>query len=62
MLTTWFATEASWRHNRLHLVLVSIALVLLIANPQIPSAIFATMIVGTLLIRVYLWDLRRAHS
>jgi hypothetical protein len=58
----WFVTEAGWRHNRIHLFLAAVALVLVFAQPNIATLIVATVMIGSLMLRVYLWDLRRTDT
>ena len=55
-------TEAEWRHNRLHLVLAVVAVTLMVAARDATSVAFASVGVGTLLIRIYWWDLRRTDT
>jgi hypothetical protein len=62
VLKAWFVTEAAWRHNRLHLFLAAVALVQVVAFHDLPSLVIATVVVGGLMLRVYLWDLRRTDS
>ena len=58
----WFVNEAAWRHNRFHLFLAAGALVLVIAFHNLPSLVVATVVVGGLLLRIYVSDLRRTDS
>ena len=62
MLKAWFVTEAGWRHNRIHLFLAAVALVLVVAQPNVATLIVATVMIGSLMLRVYLWDLRRTDT
>jgi hypothetical protein len=59
---TWLMTEAEWRHNRLHLVLAVVAITLLATDQHAGSVAVATVVVGTLLIRIYVWDLQRTDA
>jgi hypothetical protein len=61
VLKAWFVTEAAWRHNRIHLFLAAVAIVQLVAF-DLRSVVIATVVVGGLMLRVYLWDLRRTDS
>jgi hypothetical protein len=62
MFKAWFVAEAGWRHNRLHLILAAIAVVMLVSARDIGGMLIAFAIIGSLVARIYLWDLRRTES
>jgi hypothetical protein len=62
MFKAWFVAEAGWRHNRLHLILAALAVVQLVALGGLASVLFAFLVIGSLVGRIYLWDLRRTES
>jgi len=62
MFKAWFVAEAGWRHNRLHLVLAAIAVVQLFAFADLGASLVATAVVGSLVVRIFLWEQRRTAS
>jgi hypothetical protein len=56
MFRLWFVGEASWVHNRVHLVFAALSLVLLIGAGTVHAAILSAVVVGTLLVRILWWD------
>jgi len=58
----WFAGEAGWRHNRVHLLFAAISLVLLVVSPSSGALVTALVVVGSLLLRIALWELRRTGT
>ncbi|HRB02389.1 MAG TPA: hypothetical protein PLP26_03425 [Ilumatobacteraceae bacterium] len=62
MFKLWFAGEAGWRHNRVHLLFAAISLVLLVVSPSSGALVTALVVVGSLLLRIALWELRRTGT
>ena len=58
----WFTGEAGWRHNRVHLLFAAISLLLVAATPSVGALITALVVVGSLLLRVILWEWRRTGT
>ena len=58
----WFAGEAGWRHNRVHLLFAAISLVLVVASPSLGALITALVVVGSLLLRIALWEFHRTGT
>jgi hypothetical protein len=58
----WFAGEAGWRHNRVHLLFAAISLMLVLVSPSLGALVTALVVVGSLLLRIALWELRRTGT
>lgn len=59
MFKLWWAGEAGWRQNRAHLLIAAISLLLLVSVQSAFSAVFALAIVGSLLLRIVVWNFSR---
>jgi hypothetical protein len=62
MFKAWFVAEAGWRHNRLHLILAAIAVLMLVSASDLAMVLIALTVVGSLVARIFLWDLHRTES
>ena len=62
MFKLWFVGEAGWRHNRLNLFFAAISLMLAVVSPSSGSLVIALVVVGSLLFRIALWELRRTGT
>lgn len=55
----WATEELAWWPNRLHVLLVVLAAMVLIGTPSMVSFLVLVGAVGSLLWRIHLWDRQR---
>jgi hypothetical protein len=58
----WWAGESVWRHNRLHVFVAAVSLLSLTVGRSFGTIAVAAVAVGSLLVRIVVWDLSRTGS
>jgi hypothetical protein len=62
MFRLWFVGEAGWRHNRVHLFLAAISVVLALTAQSVGAVVTAVVIAGSLWLRIVMWDRARTGA
>jgi len=58
----WWVGEASWRQNRVHLLLVVFSFVLLATARSAGTILCSALVAGCLLIRIVVWEYSRTGT
>ena len=61
MFRHWWSSEAGWVHNRVHLLLAVISVVLLLGTQSVGAALLTLVVVGSLIVRIMAWDRARTR-